>query len=573
MPASGGTVIPGIVEPLELTGKPKSLPEPTDLQRRLADILPRGDDPQSLRKAQDDIDILIQQYPASADALSTRLMLSCEIKAKDTSINISDIDAIIRLQKSAVTRDSMVPEPQLRAIKAKVEYDSGDHKRAVEDLDSAITVDVHNADNLLNSGGVKPENKSDPCSWYEPDLDRLIREYPSDYRVYLFRGLYYLVFQRFSEADSYSQQLVSDFERAAMLNPKSPLPQYFLGKAHVSTLAVMFGTDVHAPEKRAKALAAYARAVQIDPHFIPGYEELAETYYEEKRYREAIKNYDMVIQADPKAGGAYNDRGLAKSELNDSYSAISDFSSAIENNDALSAGSLKQTYENRADEYVKVKDYDQAIKDYTEAIKSLLGEEIFLMNIAQVKRIYPEYIKVSDDALCRKLHWMFFQNMKYEDFAKQLMDTTRQDFDTFLIPDVLVKRGDTYLKSGDFRRAIIDYQRAANGFAYGRKVIERWHLLSKGPQKELYVDSQTAEFNDANLAKFWIKEVDVTKVGNGGYTVEQYAVECRTRKINLLSFLKYASDGAVIASSSVEGGWESTVPDSLGEQLYLGVCR
>jgi tetratricopeptide (TPR) repeat protein len=572
--ASVSTVIPGIVEPLELTGEPRPFAEPTELEKRLAGILPQGNDPQALRKAKESVDVLIQEYPTSADALSSRLMFSCEIKAKDVPIKISDIDTVIQLQKSASTKAKLFSEPELRAMKAKIEYDSGDHKRAVEDLYFAITSDVPNADNLLNSGGVQPENKSEPCSWYKPDLDQLIKELPTDYRVYLFRGLYYLVFCRFGKAGELLEQPVLDFTRAATLNPKSPLPPYFLGKTYMSTLGVLFGTDADTPEKRTKALAAYDKAVQIDPHFTQGYAERAEIYYERKQYREAIKDYDRVIEADPKAGGAYNDRALAKSELNDSYSAISDFSSAIENKDTLAELNPKQTYENRADEYVKVENYDQAIQDYTQAIKLLIGEEIFLMNIAQVKRLYPEYKNVSDDALCRKLHEMFFRNMKYEDFEKQLTDPSRKDFDTFLIPDLLVKRGDTYLKTGDFRKAITDYQRATNGFAYGRKVVDRWHLAPKGPNGELYLDSQTAEFADSNSARFWLKDVDTRKTAKGTYTIEQYAVDCRMKRINMLSFLKYNSDGGnAIASSDVESGWQSIVPETLGEQLYVGMCH
>jgi len=555
-------------------GEPRHFDEPSEVDKRIAGISHQGNDPEALRKAKEAVDTIIQLYPESVDALSMRLMFSCQIKAKDVPINISDIDTIIRLQKSTDTKANFMSESELRVMRAKVEYDSGDYKKAVEDLYFAVTSDVHHADNLLNSGGVGPENKSEPCSWYKPDLDRMIKEYPSDYRVYLFRGLYYLAFRRISKGDEFLQQPLLDFSRAAMLNPKSPLPQYFIGKTYMSTLGVFFGTDANAAEKRTKALAAYDRAVQIDPHFAPGYAERAEIYYEGKQYREAIKNYDRVIEADPNASGAYNDRGLAKSELNDSYPAISDFSSAIDSKSMLGELSLKQTYENRADEYVKVNEYDRGIKDYTQTIKLLIGEEIFLMNIAQVKRLYPEYKNVTDEALCAKLYEMFFRNMKYEDFAKQLMDPSREDFDTLLIPDVLVKRGDTYLRAGEFRKGITDYQRATNGFAYGRKFVDRWHLASKNPNGELFLDSQTAEFADASSAIFWVKNVDTRKTAKGSFAVEQYAVDCRLKKINMLAFLKYNSDGgAATASSDVESGWQSVVPDTLGEQLYLGMCH
>ncbi|MBZ5526818.1 MAG: hypothetical protein LAN71_02810 [Acidobacteriia bacterium] len=100
-PRSGSTVIPGIVEPLELTGKPKAFSEPSEVQKRLAGILPQGNDPLILRKAKEAVDALIEEFPASPDALSSRILFSCEINAKDVPINISDIDTIIQLQKSA----------------------------------------------------------------------------------------------------------------------------------------------------------------------------------------------------------------------------------------------------------------------------------------------------------------------------------------------------------------------------------------------------------------------------------------------------------------------------------------
>ena len=57
---SGSTAIPGIVEPLELTGEPKLFTEPSEVQKRLAEILPQGNDPQALRKAKEAVDTLIQ---------------------------------------------------------------------------------------------------------------------------------------------------------------------------------------------------------------------------------------------------------------------------------------------------------------------------------------------------------------------------------------------------------------------------------------------------------------------------------------------------------------------------------
>lgn len=79
------TTIPGIVEPLELRGEPQPLNEPSEVEKRLASISPKGDDPQALRKALQAVDTIVQQYPNSVDALSLRLLLSCDIKSQGLS--------------------------------------------------------------------------------------------------------------------------------------------------------------------------------------------------------------------------------------------------------------------------------------------------------------------------------------------------------------------------------------------------------------------------------------------------------------------------------------------------------
>jgi hypothetical protein len=70
-----------------------------------------------------------------------------------------------------------------------------------------------------------------------------------------------------------------------------------------------------------------------------------------------------------------------------------------------------------------------------------------------------------------------------------------------------------------------------------------------------------------------VKLVDTKSTAKGAYTVEQWAVDCQLKKIKLFSFLKYDVKGNVVGSNDSETGWESTVPDSLGEQLYRGMCH
>lgn len=144
IPASDGTVIPGIVEPLELRGEAQGLAEPSELQRRLGDALPKSNDPEELKRAMEAVNTILGHYPNSPRALSTGLMLSCEIDPKVAPIIPADIDEVIRLQSSGLgenTEPVLFSEPELMKMKAKIEYDAGNHKKAAEDLYAAVSLD------------------------------------------------------------------------------------------------------------------------------------------------------------------------------------------------------------------------------------------------------------------------------------------------------------------------------------------------------------------------------------------------------------------------------------------------
>jgi tetratricopeptide (TPR) repeat protein len=571
--SSVAPTIPGVVEPLELTGDPEPYQEPTEAEKRLAEVMPKTQDPNDLRSAKDSVDKLVQQYPQSADIRSLRITLWCEINSKDVPVKLDEIDEVMKLQESADTKFRFLPNPELLRIKAKIEYDAGNHRKALEDLEKAVQLDLDNPGQVFQSGGLKPDYKSDPCLFNLPDLNELVKEYPSDYRTFLDRGLYYASLVPLAKSSEYATLASSDYERAATINPRSAVPHYYLGKLYTSTLGVLFDTDSHSAQKKADALAEYTKALQINPRFFLAYEQRAEIYSARKLYGDAVRDYDKAIEMDPNSSVEYNDRGLAKSELNDVYGAISDFGDAIRTSDGPSLF-LKLTYENRADAYVKSKQYEQAIQDLTEAIKLSLSEQIFLMNLPQVRKVYPEYRDVSDDLLCRKLHWMFSQNLKYDDFAKQLTEINlKKDFDDFILADLFVKRAGTYLMLGDYRSAIVDFRRATEGFAYGKKTAERWHLVSKGRSTELYIDSQTAADINSNNPKLWTKFVETAPSTRGEYSLYRYEFDCQQRTINTLSMIKYNSKETPISSSDYETGWQTITPDTFGEQLYTGMCH
>jgi len=204
------------------------------------------------------------------------------------------------------------------------------------------------------------------------------------------------------------------------------------------------------------------QSIALDPQFGPAYALRAILFTKLKEYRQAVRDYDKVLELAPKseeARAVYNDRGLAKVSLGEYQSAVQDFTKSI----AIGCKEPCGSYENRADAYIKLHDYPKSIEDISAAIKQKLSYAVFLMNIDQFRRLYPEYDSLSDDALCEKLRAMFFPAMKYADFAKQFLIEAK-DFKSTVVPDLYLKRGDAYAAMKQTQKANAEYDRVSRGF-------------------------------------------------------------------------------------------------------------
>ncbi len=237
-----------------------------------------------------------------------------------------------------------------------------------------VEVDPGSPNEVFNTGGVKPEENANATALNRKDLDMLVSKYPSDFRAYMFRGLFYASFTTYGE--QYYVPTFADLNRALEINPNSALIHYFLGRV---AQKMTFWTEASARDisditgarggykakTHQKALQHFDAAIQLDPKFALAYADAAEELLSLKRYSDAIPYYDRAIELRPADAGAYNDRGLAKSNLSNYYDAISDYSHAIELKKPRNGTSLDSTYENRAVAYSKVGNYDGAIEDYS----------------------------------------------------------------------------------------------------------------------------------------------------------------------------------------------------------------
>jgi len=284
-----------------------------------------------------------------------------------------------------------------------------------------------------------------------------------------------------------------------------------------------------------------------------------------KQYAQALRDYDKILELDPENATAYSDRGLAKLETAQYLAAIFDFGDAIrrkKDGDSY----LKNLYENRGDARAKLGENRDAIADYSKAIELSFGQTTILLSLEQIRGLYPEYDRVSDEMLCHKIHDLFWPNMEYAGFAKQLEGNGK--WGITMLNELYEKRGDTYLKAGDYRRGVLDFNRIYKGIPIFADSTDRWRTLGRSADGEdFYLDVKSVEFSVDGPVRLWIKTI-----GKKETQIIAYEMDCKARRMNNTSTVTYDSKGKIVNSSAGSPGWQRIIPDTIGEKLYNGAC-
>nr|WP_319422727.1 tetratricopeptide repeat-containing serine protease family protein [Pleurocapsa sp. FMAR1] len=145
---------------------------------------------------------------------------------------------------------------------------------------------------------------------------------------------------------------VAAFERAVQLNPNSYRAYYGKGLAFFNQ------------KKDRQANDAFAQATKLAPDFYPAWLWLGRSFSYLKQYSQALNAYDQAIQLSPKDFVSYTKRGGVFIDLKRYREAIADFNQAIK----LDPNNA-EAYNNRGNVYLNLKDYQRAIADYSQAIK------------------------------------------------------------------------------------------------------------------------------------------------------------------------------------------------------------
>jgi tetratricopeptide (TPR) repeat protein len=186
------TRIAGITEPSELTGEAKKVVVPTAAERQffgkaVASLDPK--DSTKLKVAVDALSEFVQLEPDYSDAYLMRAMAQCFLNGANVDSILDDVAKAISTHSTSTRTSVFFTLADHYAFRAKVEFDAGQYREAMDDLDAAIKQDISAANKVFGSGGVEPDTAAVPCTWSKPNLDVLVRRFPADYRVYLYRAL------------------------------------------------------------------------------------------------------------------------------------------------------------------------------------------------------------------------------------------------------------------------------------------------------------------------------------------------------------------------------------------------
>ena len=189
--------------------------------------------------------------------------------------------------------------------------------------------------------------------------------------------------------------------------------------------AMAQGDECYANYRHDEAIAAYNRAVELDPRYIPAYDSRGKTRYRQRNYQGAILDHTLAIQLGPKAISlAYRSRAYAAAKEFDK--ALVDADEAIrldqacaeahssrgvvllvlkrtaealtEHNEAIRlAPNYAAAYNSRGNAYESQQESSKAIADYDQAIRLAPKYAIAYNNRGNAYRNLRDYTRAMAD--------------------------------------------------------------------------------------------------------------------------------------------------------------------------------
>ena len=205
---------------------------------------------------------------------------------------------------------------------------------------------------------------------YLKRLDKLLEESDDDFEVYKERGDLRAKLGFYNDA-------IDDYKKSLELNPNYK-------EADKALTDTKNNLDIY---NNSLINKDYTK----DPMY---YFSKAHNLYNKRKYEEAIENYNKSIDLDPNNSYAYNNRGLAKNNLEQYFNALKDYDNdkAIEldpNNSVI--------YYNRGLAKTHLWQYEEAIEDYNKAIELDNNNSTAYYNRGLVKSYLGQYKEAIED--------------------------------------------------------------------------------------------------------------------------------------------------------------------------------
>ena len=123
------------------------------------------------------------------------------------------------------------------------------------------------------------------------------------------------------------------------------------------------GNDLLASEKHEEALAAYDKAIELDPDYANAWDSRGVSLDNLEKYEKAISSYDKAIKLDPDYANAWYNRGNSLDDLKRYEEAIASYDKAIELDPDYA-----RTWNNRGISLQKLERDEEAIASYDKAL-------------------------------------------------------------------------------------------------------------------------------------------------------------------------------------------------------------
>ncbi len=286
-----------------------------------------------------------------------------------------------------------------------------------------------------------------------PSYGNLILGNPNYMPLYLFRG-------KVQEALSNYSLAMADFDKAVELSPDSFLPYFYRGHCLIFT------------RELDRALADLNRAIELAPDFSPSFTESIRALVLQDNYQKALEIHEEVAKTDSNYQysshvlDAYEMRGIARRKEKKFEEALADFNAIISLNDKS-----YRAYWNRGRIYKDMKSYQAAIEDYSLAItKAILSADSVQIFYQRGQAYYDmdqplEAIKDYTRAIALKPDFGKAYYQRAEAYRKNRdFEISIVNFDKALSLDpknfwIYYQKAHTFEEMGNFHNAIESYSK------------------------------------------------------------------------------------------------------------------